>query len=151
MKKVFRITLALLLVAFVAIQFIRADRSTPEVDASIDFLNVETPPEAVTAIIKNTCYDCHSYQTNYPWYAHIAPISWRIDEHVEHGLEHLNFSLWDQYAGSKQRKILDEIAEEVEEGEMPLDDYIWLHSEADLTPEQRDLFMKWAHSRMQKR
>lgn len=80
------------------------------------------------ALAKRACFDCHSNETTWPWYSNIAPLSWRVVDHVEEGREKMNFSEWD-----KPQKHADEAAEELEDGEMPLSDYLLLHSEAKLS------------------
>lgn len=84
------------------------------------------------ALAKRACFDCHSHETTWPWYASVAPASWIVQNHVEEGREHLNFSDW-----SKPSRHADEAAHEVEEGEMPMTGYVPLHSEADLSPEEK--------------
>ncbi|MCB9680714.1 MAG: heme-binding domain-containing protein [Alphaproteobacteria bacterium] len=82
------------------------------------------------------CFDCHSNQTTWPWYSHVAPLSWLVQDHVDDGRRHLNFSTFDQ-----PQHDADEAAEEVAEGKMPIANYVWLHPEADLTPAERDLLV----------
>lgn len=128
------------LVAIVVIlQFFRIEKTNPAVIAENDFITVHQPNEEVATLLKSACYDCHSYETNYPWYSNIAPISWWLADHIEEGREHLNFSEWGTYSEKKSKHKLHECEEEVEEGEMPLDSYTWTHSEAKLSDEQREM------------
>ena len=83
-------------------------------------------------LAKRACFDCHSNETRYPWYSHVAPVSWLLAEHIEDGRRHLNFSEW-----HRMQKHAGEAAEMVEEGEMPLNEYVLLHKEADLNPEEK--------------
>jgi len=86
-------------------------------------------------LARRACGDCHSYETHWPWYASLAPISWRVQSHVDEGRQHLNFSAYD-----KPQRHAHEAADMVEEGEMPPWDYLLMHREAKLTPEEkRDL------------
>lgn len=87
----------------------------------------------------NSCYDCHSNETNYPWYSYLAPASFIVTDHVKNGRKHLNFSDWENYTEEKKEKKLHEIWEEVEEVEMPISGYVLLHSEAELSGEQMHL------------
>jgi hypothetical protein len=73
------------------------------------------------------CFDCHSHETKWPWYANVAPMSWFVAHHVDEGREHLNFSTWD-----RPSKDADECSEAVSDGWMPLDSYLWVHPEARL-------------------
>jgi hypothetical protein len=79
------------------------------------------------------CYDCHSNETVWPWYAHLAPFSWSVQDHVEEGREHMNFSEWNHPS-----EHAHEAAEEVEEGEMPLSSYLWMHPTANLSEAERE-------------
>lgn len=136
-----RIFLALVIL-FVAIQFIPVDRTNPAETAPIN------APADIAPILKSACFDCHSNQTVWPWYSKVAPVSWVIAEHVEDGRRHLNFSNWFEYSPKKQLKKLDELVEEVEEGKMPLEQYLYLHSEAKLSAEQKGKLIDWAHAAM---
>ncbi|UKN00263.1 heme-binding domain-containing protein [Paracrocinitomix mangrovi] len=126
-----------LLAVFVIIQFFRIDTSTKPVDPTQDFLNVTNAPENVSVIMQSACYDCHSDQTKYPWYSQIAPVSWWVKHHVDEGKEHLNFSVWASYPLKKADHKLEECIEEVEEGEMPLNSYTCMHSDANLSDEEK--------------
>ncbi|MES0488612.1 MAG: heme-binding domain-containing protein [Leptospirales bacterium] len=86
--------------------------------------------EATDKILKRSCYDCHSHETVYPWYSRVPVFSFLIGMHVNKAREHLNFSKWDSVKDSKKPKIWGEILEEIEEGEMPIGNYLWLHPDA---------------------
>lgn len=132
-KKIFIGILAVILI----MQFFRIDTSNPKVDPAKDFIALMQPSEEVKGILQNACYDCHSHTTVYPWYSQIAPVSWWLKDHVDEGKEHLNFSVWGDYSAKKADHKLEECAEEVEEGEMPLSSYTWIHGEAKLSDKQR--------------
>ena len=134
-KKILLVLLAL----FVIIQFFRIDRDTPERQAKNDFLVLTNAPSEVSVIMKNACYDCHSYETDYPWYSQIAPISWLLNDHVVEGREHLNFSEWGTYSAKKADHKLEECFEEVDEGEMPLKGYTLMHGDAKLSTEEKNV------------
>lgn len=144
MKIAKKIAIALL-IALAVMQFIRPDKnSTENQDYVAVFENETKPPPEVKQLLETSCYDCHSDHTTYPWYNNIAPISYWIADHVEEGKEHLDFSDWQNYSAKKKDHKLEELVEEVEEGEMPLNEYTWTHSEARLTAEQRKALMNWA-------
>jgi hypothetical protein len=132
-----RVLLALVLV-LVAIQFVPVDRSNPRVTAE-----VPAPPE-VRAVLRRACYDCHSNETTWPWYAKVAPASWLVAWDVREGRDELNFSTWDRYANGDQGRKLTESWKEVAEGEMPPRFYLAVHRDAVLTPEDRELLRTWA-------
>ncbi len=127
--RIIRVTL----ITLVAIQFLPVDRSVPEYEKENDFILNSKLNDQYKSLVRNACYDCHSYQTNYPWYSKVAPISFSIQGHVNEGREHLNFSKWESYTSSDKEKMLDEAAEKIREGEMPLTGYRWLHKEARLS------------------
>lgn len=109
--------------------------------------HVNPPPGASVAwdsprtleLAKRACFDCHSNETRWPWYSHVAPVSWRVQNHVDEGREHLNFTAFD-VASREMRHAAGEAAEVLEEGEMPPSDYLIGHPEARLTAaEKREL------------
>ncbi len=132
-----------LVVVIVLIQFIRVDKTNLPVDAQQDFITITKPPVEVATLLKTACYDCHSNETNYPWYFDVAPISWWAKDHVNDGRKHLNFSIWGTYKEERKTHKLDEMFGEVEEGEMPLSSYTLMHGEAKLTAEQKTALVEW--------
>ena len=89
------------------------------------------------ALVKRSCFDCHSNETVWPWYSNVAPLRWVIAHHVEEGREHLNFSRWDL-----PQKDAHEAAEEVEDGEMPMAGYLLLHQDKKLSESERAALIK---------
>lgn len=143
MKKWLKRIFIFLLIGFVVIQFVRIDKSFPEYEKSGDFIEMHQPSKEVAAILVNACYDCHSYETKYPWYAEIAPISWWVGGHIEEGREHLNFSVWDSYDVDKQAHKVEECIEEIEEDKMPDPNYIKMHAEAKLSEENKQALLNF--------
>ena len=133
----FKFIIASLIGILVFIQFIPVDRSNPPISADLN-----AAPE-VKEILKNSCYDCHSNETVWPWYSYVAPVSWLITNDVKDGRRHLNFSEWELLSIRDQIKASDEIREEVEEGEMPLPIYTFMHGDADLTEDQTKVIAEW--------
>jgi len=129
-----KIILALIII-FGAIQFIPygKDHSNPKVIAEPKWDSPKTKE-----IFMQSCADCHSNESKYPWYSSIAPISWAMANHIEEGREHFNVSMW----GQQKKNDGDEAAEEVEEGEMPLFSYLLAHPEAKLSDEKKKLFIE---------
>ncbi|MFT6959596.1 MAG: hypothetical protein ACJA17_000690 [Polaribacter sp.] len=112
--------------------------------ATVDAFLLETnPPEDVKKILETTCFDCHSSKTTYPWYNAITPVNYYLEEHIKDGQKHLNFSEWNAYSLKKKAHKMDELYEEVEEGEMPLNSYTWLHADANLTTKQIAAVVTW--------
>ena len=93
--------------------------------------------------VQRACYDCHSNETIWPWYSHIAPISWLLAWDVRDGRDELNFSTWSQYSTQRQLKKLKESWEQIAEGYMPPWYYLLPHPDAQLAPAERDLLGQW--------
>lgn len=135
MKKVLLYTV----LAFGLIQLVPIDRTNKPLDKDQDFAAVLQTPPAVKKLLVASCYDCHSNQVNYPAYAYVAPFSWSIRHHIKEGREHVNFSEWSRYNKEQKAHILDEVAETIENKEMPMKGYLPLHPEANLTDAQRQM------------
>jgi hypothetical protein len=137
MSKSQKISLIIIGVLIVGIQFIPVDRSNPEVLAEIN------APENVKNILARSCYDCHSNQTNWPWYSYVAPVSWLIAGDVKDGRRHLNFSEWESLNAAEKKKAMEEIWQEIDDGEMPLGIYTLIHSEALISAADMNVLSKW--------
>ncbi len=134
----------LLLVVFVGMQFYRPEKNISEGDYVAAFEKETQPPAEVREILKTACYDCHSANTEYPWYNNIAPVSYWLADHIEDGKKHLDFSNWANYDAKKKDHKLEEVIEEVKEGNMPLNEYTWTHADAKLTENQISALVAWA-------
>ena len=111
-----------------------------------DVFAIENSEEALEIMVKKNCYDCHSNQIKYPWYSSIAPVSWFVQDHIDDGRKHMNFSVWGTYSAEKKAHKAEEGYEEVEEGEMPLESYAFIHRHANLSEEERALIVDWFSS-----
>jgi len=140
-----KIVIATVLI-FISIQFFQINTRNPDIVPQNDFTNIYSPPQQIQTILRTACYDCHSNETDYPWYASVAPVSWWIKDHIEHARGHLNFSTWNDYSVSEANHALEEITEEVQEKAMPLKSYQIAHSEARLSDEERKLLVEWIRS-----
>ncbi len=134
------------LIVFLLMQVFRIDKSNPVSVSESDFITITQPDSEIANILKSSCYDCHSHKTKYPWYTDIAPFSWWIKGHIKEGRKHLNFSLWGEYNEKKQNHKLEECAEMVGQKSMPLMSYWIAHSEAKLSPDQRQNLVDWFSS-----
>ncbi|MEH6656679.1 heme-binding domain-containing protein [Leeuwenhoekiella marinoflava] len=135
--------LILALIALIVIQFIPVEKNEGGYESLNVFVAETKPSDEVAAILKSACYDCHSNQTVYPWYSNLAPASFYLADHVDNGKRHLNFSAWDAYSTKRKDHKLDELIEEVEAGEMPLESYTLIHSEATLDAAQTEALVNW--------
>jgi len=135
-----------LVVIIVGIQFIRPDHTNPPVDETMTIqANLQVPDE-INTLIRRSCYDCHSNETEWPWYSHVAPVSWLVSDDVAGGRRHMNFSEWGTYKKGKVLSILEGMCEETSEGGMPLPIYLIMHSDAALTPDQINALCDWSES-----
>lgn len=132
-----------LLIVFVIAQFFGPEKNEGDINSVSTFIAETNPPENVLKILKESCFDCHSSTTKYPWYNNITPVNYWLAEHVKNGKKHLNFSKWDSYTLKRKEHKMDELHEEVEKKKMPLDSYTWTHSEANLTQEQINAIVTW--------
>jgi len=150
MKSLLSNTLLGLALLLIVLQFFGPDTTVPEYDLSKDFLTVQVPPHEISGIIQSACYDCHSYQTNYPWYSNIVPVSWWLQDHIDEGRDEFNMSLWTDYPAERADHKLEEAIELIEDEEMPLPSYTWIHSSARLSDQERSELSAWFTSLREK-
>lgn len=146
MKKTLKWFFIVGLITLVGIQFIPAYVNKQEVISSSDIRHVYDVPDNVMNILENSCYDCHSNNTNYPWYSQVQPIRLIMDHHVEEGKEELNFSEFANYSERRKRNKMRAISEQIEKSKMPLPSYLWLHSDANLSNEEKKILMDFISS-----
>ncbi len=142
LKRIFQF----LLLAFIVIQFFRPVKNQAKGISNNDISKLYAVPEEVNTILKTSWYDCHRNNTVYPWYAEIQPAAWWLTNHVNEGKDELNFSEFAAYRIGRQYKKLDKLNKEIEEGEMPLDSYLWIHKNAKLSKQQKLTLTTWANS-----
>ncbi len=140
MKKTLKWILVALVVAFVCLQLTNPARTNPPVVS--DLMATNPPPPKIAAMLHAACYDCHSYETRWPWYSHIAPMSWMIVNDVNGGRENLNLSDWPNDPKRASRR-LEDMSEKISYGEMPLKKYTVIHTDARLTESQRKELTDW--------
>lgn len=157
MKKALKILkwLALVVVVvLIGLQFVRPARTNPAVDQSQTIrARLQVNPQ-VAAILDRSCRDCHSNTTRWPWYSNVAPVSWFVIDHVNHGRSHLNLSEWGSLDNRQASKKLEEMCEEVEIGAMPMQSYTNIHWSAKLSPEDIKTLCDWTaaeHARIAQR
>ena len=133
-----------LLVVFLISQFIPA--KLPDVTNSnpADLFTNNDIPSEISEMLKASCYDCHSNETVYPWYSYVSPVKFLISRDTKAGRKHLNFSEWENYSKADKLEALDDIGEEVEEGEMPMKIYPITHPDAKLSDTDREALILWS-------
>ncbi len=133
-----------LLAVFIILQFIRPEKNISEVPSENDIRVKYHVPSDVLAILKRSCYDCHSNNTEYPWYANIQPVGWWLKDHVDEGKDELDFSEFGTYSAKKADHKLDEVIELIEDKEMPLESYLIMHGDAELSEDEAAAVITWA-------
>lgn len=128
---------------FVGLQFFRPERNAAAAPSSDDLIHRLAPPPHVRAVLQTSCYDCHSNQTKYPWYAELQPTAWLLDQHVRDGKRQLNFSTFGKLPTKQAKAALESCADEVSENRMPLKSYCWIHHDARLSDEEAQAVAAW--------
>jgi hypothetical protein len=141
MKKILKWIFGALVVVFVLLQLTNPARTNPPV--VLDLMATNPPPPAIAAMLHAACYDCHSYETKWPWYSHVAPASWLVVSDVNDGRKNLNLSEWPAGDPKRAAKRLENMSEKVGYGEMPLKKYTMIHADARLTDSQRKELTGW--------
>ena len=135
-----------LLLVFVVIQFFRPTRNISTGISVNDINRHYNLPDSVQQILKKSCYDCHSNNTNYPWYYNVQPVGWWLQNHINDGKRELNFSEFASYAAKKQSRKMGKTSEEVKEGGMPLNSYLWIHTDSKLNEAEKATLANWAEA-----
>ena len=133
-----------LLAIFIIGQFFPANLPEVTTDNPSDLLSNNDVPEEIEHMLRTTCYDCHSNETVYPWYSYVSPVKFLVSKDTRKGRKHLNFSEWEDYSMEDKLELLDEISEEVGEGEMPMKIYPIIHPDAKLSDVDREVLIFWA-------
>jgi Haem-binding domain len=148
MKKVLSLAFKIVLIGFVVIQFFRPTKNLAANNTAFakDISTIYPMPDSVKAILQKACYDCHSNNTSYPWYANIQPVAWWLNHHVEEGKDEINFSTFASYSLRRQYRKTEEIINEVKDKEMPLPSYTIVHTNAKLSQAEIASVTNWAQS-----
>ena len=144
-RKVLKWSLLVVASLFIIAQFHRPAKTNPVINGAQSFeAHLQIDPKTA-AIFDRSCLDCHSNKTRWPWYSNVAPVSWFVIDHVDHGRSHLNFSEWGNYDRQEQRQLLTNICIEVKQGTMPLSSYTPLHPESRLNRDDILTICEWAN------
>ncbi|MEO6404063.1 MAG: heme-binding domain-containing protein [Ferruginibacter sp.] len=142
MKLYKKILLGLLLI-FILIQFIRPSKNSSSEMLPSDITRTLNVPDNVLNVFKNSCNDCHSNNTRYPWYVNIQPMGWLMANHIKDGKANLNFSEFGTYSKRKQANKLRAIAKSINDGSMPISSYTIMHTDAKLNSEDKKMISDW--------
>lgn len=141
--KIAKIIAVVLLVAFVGIQFVPTERNQSNVVPKTDFMLVNSVPDHIKSKLQTSCYDCHSNNTQYPWYNKVQPIAWFLEDHIKKGKAELNFNEWDSLSNRRKKSKLRSIIKQIENDEMPLDSYTLIHREASFSEAEKQELIQW--------
>ena len=147
MKKIIRKIAWTIFIIFLLIQCYQPARNIGyEQYFPSEFTVVYKVPENIETTLRTSCYDCHSNNTNYPWYSYVQPIRFFQDRHINKGKKDLNFNEFGNYSSRKQRSKLEAISKEIESDEMPLTSYTLIHKNAILTVSQKEEIIHWINT-----
>lgn len=135
--------LLFLICVLVFIQFIQPARNTSGQAYPADISHIYSMPAKVQGILKTSCYDCHSNNTDYPWYVNIQPGGWWLSSHIKKGKEELNFNEFGNYSPRRQQSKLKAISNSIKDGTMPISSYTLIHRNAKLSGTERELILNW--------
>jgi hypothetical protein len=131
-------------ILFIALQFIRPVHNISKQTLPTDISKVVTIPDTVLTMLKNACYDCHSNNTDYPWYSNVQPMGWLMAYHIKQAKSQLNFSEFGAYSQRRQLSKLEGIDNSIKDNIMPLPSYRMMHKNAQLSPDEKSLIINWA-------
>ncbi|HEX5398878.1 MAG TPA: heme-binding domain-containing protein [Verrucomicrobiae bacterium] len=150
MKKKWKWIFGALVAVFVMMQFFNPSRVNPPAPPGGDIAATNPPPPQIMAMLHAACYDCHSDETVWPWYSHVAPVSWLIASDVNGGRRHVNFSEWPHDHPDWAARRLSDVSDELYYNEMPPVQYKLMHPASRLTGAQRKELENWADSTAKK-
>lgn len=137
------------LVIFLLIQLYQPARNSDNGQVlPVHIAKVYSIPENVQQVLQNSCYDCHSNNTRYPWYSYIQPGRTFMEVHIEDGKKDLNFSEFGSYSKRKQEGKLKSIIKQVQAAEMPLNSYTLIHRDAILKDAEKKVLIDWIEKTM---
>jgi len=131
-----------LLATLLLLQFVQIKVPPPPKAKADDEIKA---PKEIMVLLKQSCYDCHSNHTNWPWYSKVSPISLQVNANVKNGRSALNFSIWNQYDETKKQKLYKKMVDALRI-KMPPAEYLLVHKEARLKPNERKMLQDWARS-----
>ena len=141
--KIVKIIAVILLVAFVGIQFVPTERNQSDVIPKTDFLLVNNPPENISTLLQESCYDCHSNNTDYPWYNKVQPVAWIMGDHIKEGKAELDFNEWDSISNRRKKSKLKSIISQIKDDRMPLSSYTIIHKDAVFSETEKQDIIQW--------
>lgn len=126
-----------------AAQLVPVDRRNPTSEPSSTIYASQNIPPSVMVVLERSCKNCHSDQTNWPWYSYVAPVSWIISRDVHRARSAMNFSQWKGYSAKRREDELEQICDQLTNGDMPDGMYLLLHRDAVVTQQERQEVCQW--------
>lgn len=136
--------LAGILILLIGAQLVPANRTNPPSRPDASLLAQKSMSPSVRAILERSCRDCHSNDTRWPWYSHVAPVSWFLLHHINGGRDRMNYSEWTSYDSDDQDKFLGDMCTLTRKGRMPLPSYLWVHRDARLSDADIKTLCAWS-------
>jgi hypothetical protein len=130
-------------IVLIGAQFVRPARTNPRTEPTRALAAARPVPREVAATLARACRDCHSNETRWPWYSNVAPVSWFVIDHVDHGRSHFNYSEWSRYEDAEATRLLKEACRRARKQEMPLPSYTLMHRQARLSPADIEGLCAW--------
>ena len=127
----------------IGIQFIRPGRNYAEAISENNLGRLYEVPDTVLRVLQKACFDCHSNTTRYPWYSNVQPFGWILANHIRNGKKDLNFDEFGTYSGRKQKNKMKAVVNQIRDDKMPLPSYTWMHKEARLSEDEKQLLIHW--------
>jgi hypothetical protein len=137
-SKKIRWAVSAVVLVFGAMQLVRPERTNPPVKAGNTLEAQYEVPGEVKVVLERACADCHSNRTKWPWYSHVAPVSWLLAKHVKDGRRHVNFDDFQEDVSVK------DFCQEMRIGTMPMKGYVLLHPEAKVAGAEIQAVCGWA-------
>jgi hypothetical protein len=144
MKPKVRLAGLVLFAGFIAAQFFQPSRHKPSTDPTRSIWWNQRVDPRVGDILRRSCANCDSDETEWPWYSKISPVSWWVARHVENGREKLNLSDWSTASQDEIEEIYDSVAKK----KMPLASFCLMHPEARLSKADQDLLLAWTDGKL---
>lgn len=139
-----------ILFLFVCLQIMRPNTNNSVAETKTDYTHYINVPDSIKYILKRSCYDCHSNHTVYPWYSHVNPVGFWLNNHIKEGKEIFNFSDFSMYSKKQLDSLLQKISEGTAKREVPLKGYLIMHKNARLSEEEIEAITTWTKTEREK-
>ena len=141
---------ALFLGAALVIQLVRPARTNPPTYPERTLARTSHVTPEAKAVLERACRDCHSNDTEWPWYTNVAPVSWFVIDHVNSGRRHFNYADWAKYDEDQKPRILKDICDLTRKRDMPMSSYLWMHADARVSDRDTAALCSWTDAERQR-